>query len=109
MVAEKFVEEALQEAQERGLKIVRGPCFVWGPDDVLEAVDWCGAVLVKMGRAEKGFPEGWLREFCRFLKKDLYWFRNFNYGFSQLRAIEVYSVDKETKGVVWCSVISSVH
>jgi len=88
---------ALDSAQKQGLRIVRGPCFIWGKENKLEAVDWCGAVLVYMNKAIKGFPKGWLREMCLYLGKDYYWFRSFNYGWSQLRPLEYYEEDEKTK------------
>ena len=100
MTAEKIIEGAIKKAQDSGIEIIRGPCFIWGLGDMPESCDWCGAVLLEMGLG-KDFPAGWLKKFCDYLGKDIFWFRNFNYGFSQLRVLEVYREDDKTKKRVY--------
>ena len=96
--AENILEQSVKEAKKKGIRIVRGPIFIWGKNNVLEACDCFGAVLLARGKAQKGFPKGWLKELCiDILGKDTYWFWRFNYGYSQKRVMQMYTEEKGRK------------
>jgi hypothetical protein len=108
MKPEQIIEDSIKEVQKMGIKIVRGPLFIFGKEYEIQGCDCFGAVLIAHGKAEKfkfiGFPEGWLKELCvDILGKDTYWFWRFNYGFNQGRPMEVYREMKDpTSGKKRC-------
>ena len=97
MNAEQIIEQSIKTAQEMGVRIIRGPLFIFENKKVI-GCDCSGAVLVAYGKAQdhiNGFPEGWLAELCvDILGKDTYWWWRYSHGFNQGRTLELYKEDK---------------
>lgn len=87
----RLIEDAIREAKSRGIKITRGAQFNWsgGQGDLPSACDAIGAVLIREGKAVRGFPKGWLWEVCQLLDTDTYWFWRFTMGWNYGQRIEL--------------------
>jgi hypothetical protein len=104
-----LVELSIKEAKVKGIKIVRGSgaIFRWSADTSLPLeCDALGAVLVHIGEAVPGFPEGWLWRLCCALGVDTYWFWRFDQGFSYNHALTIYT--KKKGGDEWVKTIDKV-
>lgn len=77
----RIIEDCVSHAQFDGLRIVRGPIFIWGTNNVLTAVDCWGAVLYTHHKAHNPLPNGWLKDLCdNLIQKNSFWWWRYNYG-----------------------------
>lgn len=93
MKAERLVTEAIQAAQARGIKIVRGAVFNWcDPQDPYKKsippseCNAIGAVLLALGKEQlliDGFPPKWLDCVKAHLDVDDFWVWRFYHGFDR--------------------------
>lgn len=90
MKTELIIENSIIKVKNMGVKIVRGPMYIWGKESLPLACDCSGAVMIAHNKAYRDFPKGWLKELCiDILKKDTFWWWKFDFGFNRGRALEV--------------------
>lgn len=95
MKPEQIIEESIQKAKDLGVRIIRGPIFIWGRGELPKACDCSGAVLVAYGKAKPGFPTGWLKELCiDLLGKDTWWWYRLQFGFNHGHPLQMYVEEK---------------
>jgi len=88
MTIHDIIDQALHEAKQRGLVILRnGAMYSWcKPDstwsDTPTACCALGAVLIFHKKAKPGFSRGWYKDLCDILGVDTYWFWRFWQGFN---------------------------
>lgn len=102
------IEEALQQAKQTGLEILGIPLFHWKGSDpmTLCGVDAFGALLMHQGKAQPGFPKGWLKELCDSLEVGTFWFWRFNQGWIHQKPITLI-VEKDGKETTTVDEISA--
>ena len=93
----KEIEEAIQEAKAKGVRIVRRHQFRWGDGELPIECDAVGALQIKWGTAQPGFPRSWLRDFCKRTGKDTYWFWRFTQGWNYQNRLTITRKDPKTK------------
>lgn len=105
---EQKIEEAITQAKQYGITIVRGSVFVWSgrwsikdgylERPILKGCDALGAVLWINNLAEPMLLKGidypvnneW-KKIYSILNKDQFWWDRFRFGWSQGRALQLYS------------------
>jgi hypothetical protein len=102
-----LIELSIKEAKAKGVEIMRGngAIFVWSDSSKLPVkCDAFGAVLIHIGEAVPGFPEGWLWRMCCALGVDTYWFWRFDQGFSYNHALTIIT----KRGDEWIKIVDKV-
>lgn len=92
---ENTIREAIHKAQANGIKIVRGPWAIWGPDNKLEACCATGAVLWAHGKMTEPCQSGMVQAACDLLQEDARWLVRFWQGFD--RGFAGFTLDKNDK------------
>lgn len=65
------------------IKIVRGPLFIFGPNDEIQGCDAVGAVLLAEQSQKLHFEPGWLKETAQLLDVDTFWLWRFWMGWTR--------------------------
>jgi hypothetical protein len=101
---EAKILEALRAAQERGVRVIRGPVFDWCGSDAITptACNAFGALLLHIGKEQMVGPDlrfqpGWFEELQRYLGVNDFWLWRFNQGFNGGYQLTLTQIDKEKK------------
>lgn len=104
---ETLIEEAIEYAKQRGVKIVRRTLCDWCIHDNGYDSHWAsypiacnalGAILLKLGKenlAKESFDPDWLKVICFYLDKDPFWVSRFVSGFDYANEITLIHVKKK--------------
>jgi len=87
----KIILQAVHDARQQGIQIVRQPMFDWtGPEgfDKPKSCDATGAVLLSMGFGHKR-PEDWPVLVQKHLGVGVYWLYAFWMGWSYARELQI--------------------
>ncbi len=107
MKAVEIIEQSLQEAKEKGLKITCGGCLLdWTGDSAsIKGCNCLGAVMLKYGIENlagpgEGFDDDWLLKLSKILGEPPFWMARFLLGFdmgTQVLKITINNVGQEMK------------
>ena len=108
---QQLIEEAIEEAKIRGIRIERRAVFDWvewikypyeyKKAETPVACNAIGAVLLKMGKEGLTYPifvPGWLDELCEYLDTDRWWLHRFSMGFAYGNRLTLHIYGKKEKG-----------
>jgi hypothetical protein len=105
--AETLIEEAIQYAQSRGVKIKRRAVFNWCANNNPYDSQWAsypiecnaiGAILLKLGKenlVKEEFTPGWMKEVSEYLEEDGFWIWKFVSGFDYGNKLTITHVKKK--------------